>query len=289
MSRSKAEIERKFLLKKEPPGFDSARKVLISQGYLVDDSRREIRVRRQGYHYFLTVKDGRGEARMETELPISEEQFKALWELTADCRIEKERSFVPCGDVTLEVDVYSGDLEPLRVAEVEFPDQAASAAFVPPPFLGKEVTGREEYSNLHLATHGRPSGGEDAPQVGALPFLFKGRELHVVLITSSSGNRWIVPKGQIEEDMSRPEVALMEAAEEAGVIGTIEPSVRSQCHVADGRELHLYALRVSTLLKRWPEASFRKRSVLPLNQALASIEDKGLAACIRRLAGRLNA
>jgi 8-oxo-dGTP pyrophosphatase MutT (NUDIX family) len=59
-------------------------------------------------------------------------------------------------------------------------------------------------------------------QAGALPFFYKKHELCVVLITSSTGSRWIVPKGQIEPRLSRQDVAQMEAAEEAGVVGAIE-------------------------------------------------------------------
>ncbi len=52
--------------------------------------------------------------------------------------------------------------------------------------------------------------------------------------------------------------------------------------------LHLYPLRVFTLLKRWPEAGFRKRSVLPDAARLVEIEDRELAGCIERLAARLS-
>jgi CYTH domain-containing protein len=41
-------------------------------------------------------------------------------------------------------------------AEVEFPSESASAAWMPPAWLGAEVTGDERYANQSLATRGRP-------------------------------------------------------------------------------------------------------------------------------------
>ena len=56
-------------------------------------------------------------------------------------------------------------------------------------------------------------------QLGILPYTFIDRRLHLLLITSSSGNRWIFPKGRQEPDMTPHEVAIMEAVEEAGLTG----------------------------------------------------------------------
>jgi 8-oxo-dGTP pyrophosphatase MutT (NUDIX family) len=120
-----------------------------------------------------------------------------------------------------------------------------------------------------------------------LPFLFKNGVLHIVLVTSSSGTRWIVPKGGLEKHMTRQEVALMEAAEEAGAIGTIEPGLKAEFRMADHRVLHLYPLRVSVLLPFWPERLTRRRVVLPIYRAILRICDVGLAQAIRRMAREL--
>jgi len=284
---AKPEIERKFLLASEPPGLARARRSPIVQGYLARDPQREIRLRRRGSQCFLTVKDGRGHVRGETEMRLSQAQFEALWPLTASARLVKTRHVLKFENHVFEIDLFEGSLAKLRLVEIEFPSREASADFVKPAFLGEEVTGREEYTNAHLAYHGLPDRHDGTIQAGALPFLFQKGRLHLVLVKNSSGNRWIVPKGQLEAHMSRQDVALMEAAEEAGVVGNIEPGQRAQCRLEDGRHLHLYPLRVSTLLKRWPEAATRKRSVLPFAHALARIQDKALAACIRRLSARI--
>ncbi len=146
------EIERKFLLKETPEGFESARKYAIRQGYLVSTDFREIRVRMKGTDCFLTIKDGRGLERAETEISISQAQFDQLWPLTEGQRIQKTRYLLPWKELTIEVDVYDAPLAPLRVAEVEFESREACEKFVKPGFLGQEVTGQKEYSNVYLAT-----------------------------------------------------------------------------------------------------------------------------------------
>jgi 8-oxo-dGTP pyrophosphatase MutT (NUDIX family) len=120
-----------------------------------------------------------------------------------------------------------------------------------------------------------------------VPFLFKNGILHVVLVTSSSGSRWLIPKGRLETGMTLQEVALMEAAEEAGVIGMIEPGVETQCLMEDQRTIHLYPLRVATLLPLWPEKLSRRRIVLPIYHALLRITDVELCRAIRSLSREL--
>jgi CYTH domain-containing protein len=61
------------------------------------------------------------------------------------------------GSKVADVDVYGGDLSGLRIAEVEFSSEAEAAAFQPPAWFGREVTGRGEWSNAALAREGRPS------------------------------------------------------------------------------------------------------------------------------------
>ena len=87
--------------------------------------------------------------------------------------------------------------------------------------------------------------------------------------------------------MSLEEVALMEAAEEAGAIGTIEPGSLTQCPTEDGRTLQLFPLRVATLLPHWPERFVRRRVVLPVYRALLRISDPLLARALRDLSRRL--
>ena len=212
----KLEIERKFLLKKLPPKVRAIPGKQILQGYLAYDEHTEVRLRQHGQNHFLTIKQGSGLKRTEIEEPITTAQFQALWPGTEGRRLEKIRSVVPHGIYSLEIDRYQGDLEPLLVAEVEFPSVEASEQFKKPGYFGEEVTDDADYRNASLAIHGVPHGSALEYQIGALPYLFRRGHLHLVIVTNSALTRWIIPKGQPEPNMTRQDVAVMEAMEEAG-------------------------------------------------------------------------
>lgn len=55
----------------------------------------------------------------------------------------------------------------------------------------------------------------------ALPYLIQPDGLKVVLITSRKRGRWIIPKGEIEPDLTAWDSAAKEAWEEAGIEGLI--------------------------------------------------------------------
>jgi adenylate cyclase len=150
------EIERKFLVDAVPPG-DHPRRAL-EQGYLaVGEDGVEVRVRRADATTTLTVKSGSGLVRVEEEIPIESARFESLWPLTEGRRVVKTRHLVPLSDgLTAEVDVYAGALAGLLTAEIEFPSEAASHAFTPPEWIGREVTGDERYANRTLALRGAP-------------------------------------------------------------------------------------------------------------------------------------
>ena len=71
------------------------------------------------------------------------------------------------------------------------------------------------------------------------------------------------------------------------VIGTFHPGLQAQCRRKGVKTLYVYPLRVTTVLKKWPEMAWRKREVLPVSQALKMIRDPALAQCVQRLSARL--
>src|SRR5690242_3284752 len=130
----------------------------IEQGYLALDERGEVRLRRQGGELLLTAKTGRGEVREEVEVPIEPRAFEALWPLTAGRRLRKVRHYVPLREeLRAEIDVYTGALDGLRTAEIEFESIEQADRFRPPSWLGAELTGDERYANQSLATRGLPA------------------------------------------------------------------------------------------------------------------------------------
>jgi CYTH domain-containing protein len=150
--QSTQEIERKFLLKRFPPGLKKFPHDTITQGYLaVGRGGLQVRLRKKGAVRSLTFKQGTKGKREEREIRLSLEQFAALWPATAGRRLTKIRYDVPWKAHTIEIDIYRGRHNGLVVAEVEFDDQKSCAAFVPPDWLGRDVTGNPKYSNVALA------------------------------------------------------------------------------------------------------------------------------------------
>ena len=152
------EIERKFLIEDVAAAVArSDRSERIEQAYVaVDPIGVEVRVRRRGAVTVLTVKRGAGLRREEVELAIAEAEFERLWALAADRRISKRRHYVEEAGVTIELDVYDGELEGLAVAEVEFGSEASARDWEPPGWFGRELTGDVRYSNAALARDGAP-------------------------------------------------------------------------------------------------------------------------------------
>ena len=148
------ERERKFLVPKLPRWVRNSEGERIQQGYLAigaDRQGTEVRVRQKGKQPVLTVKRREGDGRTEREVKLTRQQFAPLWPLTANRRVEKVRYKVPAGSNCIEVDVYRGKLRGLVTAEVEFSSAREMARFVPPPWLGREVTGQSRFSNARLA------------------------------------------------------------------------------------------------------------------------------------------
>ena len=154
------EIERKFLVGapgRVPPTDGPGTE--LRQGYLAEDGDVQVRIRDAGGATTLAAKVGRGLERHEVEVPIGRDDFAGLWSATAGRRVHKIRHRIPLpgtDGLVAELDVYGDELADLCLVEVEFPTRAAAAAFSPPPWFGREVTGDAEWSNASLARRGRP-------------------------------------------------------------------------------------------------------------------------------------
>jgi CYTH domain-containing protein len=153
------EIERKFLVEREPDWLAERPSEDIEQGYLTDsDASVQVRIRRVGGGAILGVKRGTGRVREETEVELAPEQAERLWPLTKGRRVSKARYRVEEPGMTIEVDVYRGELDGLSVAEVEFSSEDDADAFEAPGWLGRELTGEREFDNDMLAERGLPKG-----------------------------------------------------------------------------------------------------------------------------------
>lgn len=149
------EIERKFLVL-TPPDLTDARRFDLMQGYITTpDDSIEVRLRREGMRCVLCVKSGEGVVRTEREIELDGAQFETLWPETLGRRVEKTRWTGQLNDGWIyELDVYAGALAPLLTVEVEFPSQAAAAAFQPPEWFGRDVSFDNRFRNKSLALRG---------------------------------------------------------------------------------------------------------------------------------------
>jgi adenylate cyclase len=145
------ETERKFLVagkgwrKLSDPG------KAIRQAYLATTDTISLRVRVVGKSKaYITIKSaGSGTTRSEFEYRIPIEDARELMKLRTGLLIKKRRHVVKVGKRRVEVDVFKGDHRGLIIAEVELP--SSRARFVPPDWLGKEITGRKKYYNANLS------------------------------------------------------------------------------------------------------------------------------------------
>ncbi len=151
------EIERKFLVSREPEGLARHPHHRIRQGYLaIASDGSEVRIRQLDDRHFLTCKGPGTLSRRELETEVSKDQFETLWPATEGCRVEKIRYKIGHGDGLIELDVFQACHEGLLLAEIEFDSEAASARFRPPDWFGEEVTNDKRYKNQQLARHGIP-------------------------------------------------------------------------------------------------------------------------------------
>ncbi|WP_198263486.1 NUDIX hydrolase [sulfur-oxidizing endosymbiont of Gigantopelta aegis] len=118
-------------------------------------------------------------------------------------------------------------------------------------------------------------------EIGAFPFLYKKDKLHIILITITSGNAWILPKGKPEDDMSKAQVAKLESFEEAGIRGKIiDKKLREEFKRDDGGTLIIYPLHIEKVLDKWQEQSFRKRKLVSIKEALEMVTKTEYLAAI---------
>ena len=151
------EIERKFLVASDAWRSEVKRHSDIRQAYLSVNETSSVRVRIDDAAAFLTVKSaGPALRRDEFEYPIPVADAEALLALRTGRLIEKRRHVVPQGALRWEIDVFSGALAGLVIAEIELPDETTPIAR--PAWLGAEVTGDGRYANASLATLGLPGG-----------------------------------------------------------------------------------------------------------------------------------
>ncbi|QDW73437.1 CYTH domain-containing protein [Lachnospiraceae bacterium KGMB03038] len=144
------EIERKYLVRKLPDHLDSYPCRRIEQGYLCIEP--VVRIRRDDDRCELTYKSKGLMIREEHNLPLTQEAYQHMLPKIDGRLIQKKRYLLPLpGSLTAELDLFEGELAPLQLVEVEFPDEETANAFIPPDWFGEDVTFSSKYHNSNLS------------------------------------------------------------------------------------------------------------------------------------------
>ena len=125
-------------------------------------------------------------------------------------------------------------------------------------------------------------------QFGALCYRWQKKKLQILLITSRTAKRWIVPKGWPMDGKSPLQCAEIEAWEEAGATGVsdgrcigIFSFAKQTC---DGIErpcvAMIFAIEVQNLADEFPEVSERKRKWMSRKKAAKLVREPELSRII---------
>jgi 8-oxo-dGTP pyrophosphatase MutT (NUDIX family) len=128
-------------------------------------------------------------------------------------------------------------------------------------------------------------------QVAALPLRWaENGAIEILLVTSRSTGRWIIPKGWPSKRHKDHKAAAREAKEEAGVKGKIGRRsigrfryVKSEMGDRNPIDVTVFLLPVRKECKNWPERDQRQRAWFALASAAEKVQEPELSFLIGAL------
>ena len=143
------ETERRFLVESEklpelPKGGELEQTYARASAFC-------LRLRKENNHYTLTLKENTSSpSKLEYHLPLSEQEALDFLKV-ADThkRLEKTRHFLKYQGHQWTLDCFKGPYQGLCLAEIEL--ETPDEHFQAPPWLGREITCDNQYSNHVLA------------------------------------------------------------------------------------------------------------------------------------------
>jgi 8-oxo-dGTP pyrophosphatase MutT (NUDIX family) len=118
-----------------------------------------------------------------------------------------------------------------------------------------------------------------------IPYRIGEQGLEILLVTKSTSDKWVIPKGKIEPPLKPHISATKEAFEEAGVLGRPHPiRVGSFYDNSSNEPIPTFLLEVEVELdeKDWLEKNKRSRLWIEADQYADYIKDDDLLAVLRR-------
>ena len=110
-----------------------------------------------------------------------------------------------------------------------------------------------------------------------VPYRIRKDRIEVALVTTSSGNGWVVPKGSLNEGEQPRAAAVREAEEEAGLLGVLARQPLGRYVYANGNalcEVDVYLMRVTEVLDRVAEEDIRERRWMRLSDAESCLREE---------------
>jgi phosphohistidine phosphatase len=120
-------------------------------------------------------------------------------------------------------------------------------------------------------------------QAGVIPYRPTGTGVEILLITSKGGH-WIIPKGIIDPGETPIESACKEAYEEAGVEGHADLQMIGKYEYRKWGGIctvQVFGLEVIRVLHSWPEADIRQRKWFCKEEAFNAVRQRALKEIIR--------
>ena len=129
-------------------------------------------------------------------------------------------------------------------------------------------------------------------QYAALPWRKAHGVLEILLITTLTTARWIVPKGWPIDGLSPAGSAAQEALEEAGIAGAIDAHPIGAYSYRKLRKsgetvtckVDVFPLEVKTQKRSWAEKGTRQFNWLPVEDAMTRVQEAGLRRILLKFA-----
>jgi len=128
-------------------------------------------------------------------------------------------------------------------------------------------------------------------QAAVFAYRFHKGNLRIALVTSLESQRWVIPKGHIEDGMTPAESAQMEAFEEAGLEGPITGEavgtydyIKTDIKGGGHCRVTVFPMEVEKIHKEWPEANLRAREWMSLDEAAEVVREKKLKKLMLKFA-----
>jgi len=125
-------------------------------------------------------------------------------------------------------------------------------------------------------------------QSGVIPYRIKKGRVEILLVTSRSGTRWVIPKGIVEPHLSPRRSAAKEALEEAGIEGKLSRrSIGSYAYRkwSGTCEVEIFEMKVERQRAKWQEQVRTRRWFSP-SRAAARVTEKKLKELIRTVGAK---